>query len=71
MGILEQKWGPKNCKRFPWGPGPPNGDPGHLGHVATVGVDPLQGTDSVPPTLQKILTTRVFELSPNIETSSH
>ena len=32
MGTLEQKWGPKNWKRSPWGPGPPNGDPcGHSG----------------------------------------
>ena len=27
MGTLEQKWGPKNWKRSPWGPGPSNGDP--------------------------------------------
>ena len=26
------QWGPKNWKRSPWGPGPPNGDPcGHSG----------------------------------------
>ena len=32
MGTLEQKWGPKNWKRSPWVPGPPNGDP--CGHSA-------------------------------------